>query len=52
MAHNASTEPLAELELSVPDMMCDGCGDNIGSTLRAILGMEAVKAKLARPHAA
>jgi copper chaperone CopZ len=48
MAQSASTGHAAELELSVPDMMCDGCAEKIGSTLRAMPGVEAVKAKLWR----
>jgi Cu+-exporting ATPase len=48
MADSHSTGPLAELELSVPDKMCDGCAEKIGSALRAIPGVQAVKAKLWR----
>jgi copper chaperone CopZ len=48
MARDASDRPLAEVELSIPAMVCDGCAEKIRAALTAIPGVQAVKPKLWR----
>ena len=43
-----TTGPFAEIELSIPSMVCDGCAGKIHQTLSAIPGVRAVKPKLQR----
>jgi copper chaperone CopZ len=48
MAREAGASPVAEVEFSVPSMMCDGCAEKIRGALIAIHGVQKVKAKLWR----
>ena len=48
MPHTAATGPLAEVELSIPSMVCDGCAEKIRLALTAIPGVHGVKPKLWR----
>ena len=38
--------PLAEVEFSVPNMVCEGCAEKIGTALRAVPGVREVKPKV------
>lgn len=40
--------PLAEIEFSVPTMVCDGCAEKIRSALIALAGVYVVKPRLWR----
>ena len=40
--------PCAEIEFSVPSMVCDGCADKIRSALTALPGVQSVKPRLWR----
>ena len=42
--------PLAELELLIPNMVCEGCAQKIGTALTAIPGVREVKPKVAQKH--
>ena len=46
MMHDARTGPFAEIEFSVPTMVCDACMENIGRMLTAIPDVQTVKPKL------
>jgi len=48
MSGEAGTNRVAEVEFSVPSIMCDGCGEKIRGALMAIHGVQKVKAKLWR----
>ncbi len=42
--------PLAELELHVPNMVCEGCAGKISGALTALPGVRDVKPKVAQKH--
>ncbi len=44
------TEPLAELELLIPNMVCEGCASKISTALTALPGVREVKPKVAQKH--
>ena len=46
MADDATTGPVAEIDLSIPAMVCDGCAEKVRQTISAIAGVQAVKPKL------
>ena len=48
MPRTAATGPLAEVELSVPSMVCEGCAEKISQALMSIPGVNGVKPKLWR----
>jgi len=48
MAGEGRTDPIAELEFSVPAMVCDGCAKKIRNALTALPGVREVKAGLWR----
>ena len=43
-------EPLAELELVIPNMVCEGCATKISTALTALPGVREVKPKVAQKH--
>ncbi|CAN5776163.1 heavy metal translocating P-type ATPase [soil metagenome] len=42
--------PLAETDLSVPNMVCEGCAEKISVALKALPGVSEVKPKVAQKH--
>lgn len=48
MMRDAAPDVVAEIEFSVPSMVCDGCAENIDKALKAIPGVLQVKPKLWR----
>lgn len=44
------TEPLSELELVIPNMVCEGCASKISTVLTALPGVREVKPKVAQKH--
>ncbi len=42
--------PLAEVELHIPNMVCEGCAEKISTTLTALPGVREVKSKVAQKH--
>lgn len=46
MTHDSTTS--VEVELSIPSMVCDGCGEKIRQALMAVPGVRGVKANLWR----
>jgi P-type Cu+ transporter len=44
------TLPLAEVEFSIPNMVCEGCAEKITAALRAVPGVRDVKSKVAQKH--
>lgn len=44
------TGPLAELELVIPNMVCEGCASKISTSLTALPGVREVKSKVAQKH--
>jgi heavy metal translocating P-type ATPase len=42
--------PLAEVEYSVPSMVCAGCAEKIGDALRPLPGVREVRPEVARKH--
>lgn len=36
-------EPLTEIELSIPDMVCEGCAERLDAALHAIPGVRAIR---------
>jgi copper chaperone CopZ len=48
MTRTPATGSIAEVEFSVPSMMCDGCAGKIRHALTAVPGVQQVKAKLWR----
>jgi len=46
----ADAGPLAELELLIPNMVCEGCAQKIGTALTALPGVREVKPKVAQKH--
>ena len=48
MAGDPPDGSLAEVEFSIPSMVCDGCAEKIREALAAIPGVRAVKPKLWR----
>lgn len=48
MAHQSKTADFAEVEYSVPSMMCDGCAEKLQKALSTVPGICNVKPKLWR----
>jgi copper chaperone CopZ len=48
MAPENRSDPIAELEFSVPAMVCDGCAETIRNALAALPGVREVKVGLWR----
>lgn len=48
MAHDSRSDTIAEVEFSVPSMVCDGCAERIRSALSALPGVREVKVGLWR----
>lgn len=46
----AETGPLAELELVIPNMVCEGCASKISGVLKALPGVRGVKSKVPQKH--
>jgi Cu+-exporting ATPase len=46
----AAAGPLAEVEFSVPNMVCEGCANSISSTLKGLKGVQEVKPKVFQKH--
>ena len=42
--------PLAEIELLVPNMVCEGCAEKVSTALRALPGVREVKPKVSQKH--
>lgn len=41
---------LAEVEFTVPNMVCEGCAEKISAALRAVPGVREVKSKVPQKH--
>jgi copper chaperone CopZ len=48
MAHDSRSDPIAEIEFSVPSVVCDGCAEKIRNALTALPGVHEVKVGLWR----
>lgn len=46
----ADTSPLAQLELVIPNMVCEGCAQKISTALTALPGVGEVRPKVAQKH--
>jgi heavy metal translocating P-type ATPase len=46
----ADAGPLAELELLIPNMVCDGCAQKISTALTSVPGVREVKPKVPQKH--
>lgn len=42
--------PLAEVEFTVPKMVCEGCAEKISTVLRSVPGVREIKPKVAQKH--
>lgn len=49
-ATEAKPETLAQVEFSVPNMVCEGCAGSISTTLKGLSGVQEVKPKVAQKH--
>jgi cation transport ATPase len=48
----AVSEPLAEMEFLIPNMVCEGCAETISSALQTLPGVCAVQPKVQQKHVA
>lgn len=46
----ATIGPLAQVEFSVPNMVCEGCANKISTTLKELPGVQEVRPKVAQKH--
>lgn len=49
-AIEAKPEALAQVEFSVPNMVCEGCAGAISTTLKGLSGVQEVKPKVSQKH--
>jgi len=50
VAHEANTARLAETELAVPTMVCEGCAEKITDALKDLPGVREIKPKVPQKH--
>ncbi len=48
----ATSGPLAEMELLIPNMVCEGCAEKISTALHTLPGVRAVQPKVQQKHVA